>query len=212
MINLCPACGGTGDRYDEQTDSWADPRANCPDCGGTGETRSRAGPGRKRRPRVEASAITRPDVPSGLYDMGLRITNLILAREQALALLARASGDVYVRAAIYALENEPMPGEPGGPAREASERFNRMPERMERAMRKGLEGVEPADRQAVASETRATQLIGLVANGLTNKEIGSALGLSENTVKSHLKRLFLVTGASNRTHLAHLLRERTNAA
>jgi len=38
----------------------------------------------------------------------------------------------------------------------------------------------------------------LVANGLTNKEIGAALWISENTVKTQLKRIFEKLGVNSR--------------
>jgi DNA-binding CsgD family transcriptional regulator len=42
----------------------------------------------------------------------------------------------------------------------------------------------------------------LAARGHTNAEIGSALGLSENTVKKHLKDIFDLLAIANRTELA----------
>ena len=40
----------------------------------------------------------------------------------------------------------------------------------------------------------------LLANGLPNKRIASSLGLSHETVKWHMKRLFAKLSASNRQH------------
>lgn len=37
MVKSCKACGGTGDKWDEQEDDWADPLEECPECDGTGE-------------------------------------------------------------------------------------------------------------------------------------------------------------------------------
>lgn len=44
-------------------------------------------------------------------------------------------------------------------------------------------------------------IIGLAAQGLSNKEIGQRLYLRENTIKTHLYRAYAQTGARNRAHL-----------
>jgi DNA-binding CsgD family transcriptional regulator len=44
----------------------------------------------------------------------------------------------------------------------------------------------------------------LAANGRTNCEIALRLAISENTVKKHLKDVFVRLGVGNRTELAHL--------
>lgn len=48
----------------------------------------------------------------------------------------------------------------------------------------------------------------LVARGLTNREIGVAIGRSINTVKKHLKQLFVALDVANRTELAALVTHR----
>lgn len=48
----------------------------------------------------------------------------------------------------------------------------------------------------------------LAAEGFTNVEIGARLGLSPNTVKSHVKRVYETLGVSNRAELARRLRTR----
>lgn len=61
--------------------------------------------------------------------------------------------------------------------------------------------------------TRATQLTErqhevalLVARGMSNKQVADALGLSEGTVKNHVKDIFRLLGVTNRTQLAlHVL-------
>lgn len=52
---------------------------------------------------------------------------------------------------------------------------------------------------------RHLEVARLAAAGLTNKEIGQRLFLSENTVKTHLRSAFKRTGARSRGHLAALL-------
>ena len=43
----------------------------------------------------------------------------------------------------------------------------------------------------------------LVAEGLTNKEIAGRLYITPRTVKGHVELLLAKTGAANRTQLAH---------
>jgi len=49
---------------------------------------------------------------------------------------------------------------------------------------------------------RELSLMGLVARGLSNKAIGVELNISENTVKYHLKNIFLKLGLKNRAEAA----------
>ena len=52
---------------------------------------------------------------------------------------------------------------------------------------------------------RQKEIAELVARGLTNSEIATALAVSPNTVKKHLKHLFALLDLSNRTELAVLV-------
>jgi DNA-binding NarL/FixJ family response regulator len=47
--------------------------------------------------------------------------------------------------------------------------------------------------------SRETQILRLVARGLTNSAIAHQLGISARTVEEHLARAFAKLGASNRT-------------
>ena len=49
------------------------------------------------------------------------------------------------------------------------------------------------------------QIIDLLLQGKTNKEIGKELGLAEQTIKYYLNQLFKKTGCSNRTALIGFL-------
>ena len=49
---------------------------------------------------------------------------------------------------------------------------------------------------------REESVLALVAEGRSNAQIGAALGLSENTVKFHLKNVYLKLGVTNRTEAA----------
>jgi two-component system nitrate/nitrite response regulator NarL len=56
--------------------------------------------------------------------------------------------------------------------------------------------------QRVALTPRERQVMGLVAQGLRNKEIAYTIGVTEGTVKVYLSRLFQKVGASDRLDLA----------
>ena len=73
----------------------------------------------------------------------------------------------------------------------------------------------PTNRNAVPAEAarsehesslseRQRDVLNLLVQGLSNKEIARALGLSEGTVKMHIAALFRALGASNRAHAAAL--------
>ena len=49
---------------------------------------------------------------------------------------------------------------------------------------------------------REVEVLRLVTDGLRNKEIGAALGISENTVKFHLRNILEKLHAESRTELA----------
>ena len=68
----------------------------------------------------------------------------------------------------------------------------------------------------VADETRVSQLgitareleiLGLIATGLSNREIADRLFVSENTVKTHSSRLFDKLGAKRRTQAVQIGKE-----
>lgn len=54
---------------------------------------------------------------------------------------------------------------------------------------------------------RQTEVVGLVAQGLTNEQVARRLGLSPRTVRKHLEALFARTGARSRTELAVVWRD-----
>lgn len=68
------------------------------------------------------------------------------------------------------------------------------------------------ERRAAASAPRPTltlrqsDILALLANGASNKEIARRLELSEATVKLHVHRILRVLGGKNRTEAAHLAR------
>ena len=64
--------------------------------------------------------------------------------------------------------------------------------------RKGMKGLSPREAEVLSSAGR----------GLGNREIGEKLGISENSVKMHLKRAFFKLGAGDRAEAVSLAKER----
>lgn len=58
------------------------------------------------------------------------------------------------------------------------------------------------DAPPIALTPRETDVLRLVADGLTNDEIGTELGVTTKTVEGHLGRIFERTGVQSRTELA----------
>ena len=67
------------------------------------------------------------------------------------------------------------------------------------------EGV-PDHLRAVGITARELDVLRLLAEGHTNKDVAAVLYLSPRTVEKHVERLLLKTGAPNRTALAALAR------
>ncbi len=65
-----------------------------------------------------------------------------------------------------------------------------------------------ADRLAELGITpREHEILQLIAEGLSNREIAERLFVSENTVKTHSSRLFTKLGARRRTHAVSIAKE-----
>lgn len=64
--------------------------------------------------------------------------------------------------------------------------------------RKGMKGLSP----------REAEVISAAGRGLGNREIGEKLGISENSVKMHLKHAFFKLGAGDRAEAVSLAKER----
>lgn len=65
----------------------------------------------------------------------------------------------------------------------------------------------PAARTALGISDREHEVLGLLAAGLSNKEIAGRLGVSPNTVKTHIARLFEKLEARRRTEAIRKARE-----
>jgi len=64
--------------------------------------------------------------------------------------------------------------------------------------------VDEARLNALGITPRELQILGLIAEGLSNREIADRLCVSENTVKTHSSRLFDKLGAKRRTQAVQL--------
>jgi NarL family two-component system response regulator LiaR len=62
---------------------------------------------------------------------------------------------------------------------------------------------DAAQQQALGMTAREMEVLGLVARGLSNREIAAQLFVSENTIKTHCARAFDKLGASRRTQAVH---------
>ena len=62
--------------------------------------------------------------------------------------------------------------------------------------------------EALGVTPRELEILELIARGLSNKEIAERVFLSENTVKTHSRRLFDKLGAKRRTQAVQLGKER----
>lgn len=71
----------------------------------------------------------------------------------------------------------------------------------ERLLARLREG-EPSDPRLASLTDREREVLDLIADGLTNREIGSALFLSEKTVKNYVSGLFAKLGMERRTQAA----------
>jgi ATP/maltotriose-dependent transcriptional regulator MalT len=64
--------------------------------------------------------------------------------------------------------------------------------------------VDEERQRALAITPRELEILGLIAAGLSNREIAGRLFVSENTVKTHSSRLFDKLGARRRTQAVQL--------
>lgn len=67
--------------------------------------------------------------------------------------------------------------------------------------------VNAASVDRLAITPRELEILGLIAEGLSTREIAGRLFVSENTVKTHASRLFAKLGARRRTHAVQLAKE-----
>jgi DNA-binding CsgD family transcriptional regulator len=67
---------------------------------------------------------------------------------------------------------------------------------------RALGSVAPAAALPAGLSSREVQILGLVAHGLSNREIGKTLFISEHTAANHIRSILRKTGCANRTEAA----------
>ena len=95
---------------------------------------------------------------------------------------------------------------------EAARELRQLGHRVPRAGRPRTEGSPASPRvssDATVLSPREQQVAELVALGLTNRQIGADLHLSDRTVESHLAKAFSKLGVSNRAAVAARIRRAT---
>ncbi|HKW64692.1 MAG TPA: response regulator transcription factor [Candidatus Acidoferrum sp.] len=81
--------------------------------------------------------------------------------------------------------------------------------RLDQQIQEGGEPFRPDDtkREALRITPRELEILELIAQGLSNREIAEKLFVSENTVKTHSSRVFDKLGAKRRTQAVQLGKE-----
>ena len=82
--------------------------------------------------------------------------------------------------------------------------------RVLRLLRAGTGTDRAADLSVLSAQER--RVLALVADGLTNKQVGEQLTLSENTVKNYLVSVFEKLQVKRRAHAAAIYVQQTNPA
>jgi DNA-binding NarL/FixJ family response regulator len=58
-----------------------------------------------------------------------------------------------------------------------------------------------------ALSTREREVLALVTEGLSNRQIGRSLGITERTVKAHIGHIYIRIGVADRTNAASWARD-----
>ena len=74
----------------------------------------------------------------------------------------------------------------------------------QRALSPDIEDLLTCETPSIALTDRQTEVLQLIAKGLTRTEIASVLGVSLATVKKHLELIFAKLGVANRTEAASI--------
>lgn len=74
----------------------------------------------------------------------------------------------------------------------------------------GLRDTRPTDERLTSLSLRERQVLALIADGMTNRQIGEALALAEKTVKNYVSSLLTKLGLARRTQAAVFQIEQRN--
>ncbi|MRW84940.1 response regulator [Pseudoduganella sp. FT26W] len=160
---------------------------------------------------VELYDRTRPDV--ALIDVqmprmdGLEAISAIRGRhpDARLIVLSTYCGDARIAAALkagaqsYLMKNVPG-AELAATVREVHEGWHILPQTVRQSISSQYTGSGPS--------LRELDVLKLASSGKSNREIASALIISEATVKAHMSTLLMKLGASDRTHAVTLAAQR----
>jgi DNA-binding NarL/FixJ family response regulator len=148
----------------------------------------------------EARAILGSATPPDVLLLDVR-----LGEDSGLRLLGEASGQCAV--VIFTAYDYPQyvqaalaDGAAGFVAKSAT--TDELIEAVRRAAAGELAFRRRAGAAGPALTPRDLEVIGLVADGLSNDEIGRSLGITSKSVEAHISRIFARTGVRSRTELA----------
>ncbi len=128
--------------------------------------------------------------------------------EQALELNRRMGATTWVARTAYEYARFLLRHDPRGRQRaepllgEAAALAERIGMQSLLAGVKALGSAAPASAAPDGLSAREVQILGLVARGLSNREIGASLVISEHTAANHIRSILRKTGCANRTEAA----------
>lgn len=150
-------------------------------------------------------ALTGPRLVAHMQQMGKSQKSVMVGMEEDEATFLRAVGEGVVgyvlkdasATEIVRVIRAVAAGEAVCPPRFSSSLF-------QCAARDVCLAEEPSRGRKFGLSRREQQLVGLLRLGLSNKEIGNRLNLSEQTVKNHVHRILRKVGASDRLGIVEL--------
>ncbi|MFG1673400.1 response regulator [Micromonospora sp. NPDC049282] len=166
------------------------------------------------RDAVDLAARLRPDVVVMDLRMpgvdGISATSRILADRPAtrIMVLTTFGDDDHLYPALTAgacgflLKDAPPADLLDGVRRAAAGDSPFSPEVLRRLVRRAVHARADAPRRTAELTAREQDVLGLVAEGLSNTEIGERLHIGVTTVKTHITSLMTKTGSPNRVRLA----------